>query len=67
LVLQEVVHELKIKKQKGIIMKVEFEKAHDKVNWEFLEEVLIQKGFPRRWIDWVMQSAEGGSEHYCEQ
>jgi hypothetical protein len=54
LMLHEVVHELEIKKQRGVIMKVDFEKAYDKMNWEFLEEVLIQKGFPRRWSDWVI-------------
>jgi hypothetical protein len=30
--LHEVVHELEIKKQRGVIMKVDFEKAYDKMN-----------------------------------
>jgi hypothetical protein len=35
-VLHETLHELRRKKQKGIILKLDFEKAYDKVNWAFL-------------------------------
>jgi hypothetical protein len=34
-VLHETLHELRRKKQKGIILKLDFEKAYDKVNWVF--------------------------------
>lgn len=60
LVLHEVIHELKQSKRKGIILKIDFEKAYDKVRWDFLEEVLVGKGFPRQWTDWVMQTVQGG-------
>jgi hypothetical protein len=46
LVLHEVVHELRVKRHCGILLKIYFEKAYVKVNWEFLKEVLIQKEFP---------------------
>jgi hypothetical protein len=39
---------------------LDFEKAYNKVNWDFMREVMVQKDFPRKWIDWVMQSVEGG-------
>jgi hypothetical protein len=58
--LYEVIHELKTKQQEGIILMLDFEKSYGKVNWEFLKEVLVQKGFPRKWIDWIMQTVEGG-------
>jgi hypothetical protein len=29
-------HELKRKKQNGLILKLDFEKAYDKVSWKFL-------------------------------
>jgi len=32
-VLHETIHELKRKKQNGILLKLDFEKAYDKVNW----------------------------------
>jgi hypothetical protein len=44
-VLHETLHELSKKKQKGIILKLDLEKAYDKVNWDFLQQVLRMKGF----------------------
>ena len=46
-ILQEVLHELRMSKQAGVILKLDFEKAYDKVDWNFLEEVLKRKGFFR--------------------
>lgn len=43
-----------------LILKIDFEKAYDKVRWDFLEEVMKGKGFPDKWIKWVMQTVEGG-------
>jgi hypothetical protein len=42
-VLHETLHEMIRKKRKGIIMKLDFEKAYDKVSWPFLMEVLEGK------------------------
>ncbi|KAK1679993.1 hypothetical protein QYE76_040841 [Lolium multiflorum] len=41
----EIVHELRVKKLGGILLKLDFEKVYDRVNWGFLEEVLRAKGF----------------------
>lgn len=60
MILHEVVHELRTKKQRGLILKINFEKAYDKVKWSFLEEVMTRKGFPDLWISWVIQSVKGG-------
>ena len=38
--LHEIVHEVKKKKQNGIILKIDFEKAYYKVNWHFLYNML---------------------------
>jgi hypothetical protein len=35
-VLRETLHEMRRKKQKGIILKLAFKKVYDKVNWIFL-------------------------------
>lgn len=40
-------------------MKIDFEKAYDRVNWDFLE-VVFGTGFPEKWISWVMQTVKGG-------
>jgi hypothetical protein len=45
LALHEIVHELRVKKTKGVILKLDFEKAYDRVSWAFLRDVLVCKGF----------------------
>jgi hypothetical protein len=35
---------------KGVMFKIDFEKAYDKVRWDFVPEVLREKGFPKTWI-----------------
>jgi hypothetical protein len=39
----DIIHEVKRKKQNGVIFKVDFEKAYDKVNWKFLHNMMIKK------------------------
>lgn len=60
MILHEVIHELRSSKKKGLILKIDFEKAYNKVRWDFLEEVMKVKGFPKEWINWVMSTVEGG-------
>ena len=33
----------------GVIFKVDFEKAYDKVKWPFLQQALRMKGFDEAW------------------
>jgi hypothetical protein len=44
MLLQEILRETKVKKQQGVILKIDFEKAYDKVNWNFLLDCCKQKG-----------------------
>jgi hypothetical protein len=55
----ETVHELQRKKQKSLILKLDFEKVYDKVNWTFLQQVLIMKGFPEKWCQWIQKIVTG--------
>jgi hypothetical protein len=59
-VIHEVLHELAKHKQSGIILKLDFEKAYDKVSWTFLKEVMRRKGFSDIWIEWIMKAVCGG-------
>jgi hypothetical protein len=59
-VLHEVLHELSTSKKKGLILKIDFEKAYDRVRWFFLEQVMIGRGFPTKWINWVMSTVKDG-------
>lgn len=40
-------------KKKGIILKLDFEKAFDSLNWDFLLSMLGNLGFGTRWIRWI--------------
>jgi hypothetical protein len=48
-ILHETVHELHTKKRDGVIFKIDFEKAYDKVKWSFLQQTLRMKGFSPKW------------------
>jgi hypothetical protein len=52
-ILHEIIHELHMKKRDGVIFKIDFEKAYDKVNWSFLQQTLRMKGFSQKWCQWV--------------
>jgi hypothetical protein len=59
-VLHEVLHELRRTKQQGVLFKIDFEKAYDKVRWGFVQEVLLEKGFLEIWIQQTMSIVQGG-------
>ena len=50
-ILHETIHELHRKKQDGVILKLDFEKAHDKLKWPFIQQVLRMKGFSSTWCE----------------
>ena len=58
-------HEVRSSKSSGVFIKLDFEKAYDKVKWEFLEEVLYRKGFTEKWIQWINEAVRGG--RVCER
>jgi hypothetical protein len=60
LALHEIIHELKVKKTEAVLLKLDFEKAYDRVNWQFLREVLIRKGFDAAYVHRMMQLVSGG-------
>jgi len=59
-VAHEVVHSLHKIGEKGVILKLDYEKAYNKVSWNFLFEVLESRGFSERWILWIKQLVTGG-------
>jgi len=60
-ILHETIHELHTKKSDGVIFKIDFEKAYDKVKWPFLQQTLRMKGFSPKWCRWVEGMVTGGS------
>jgi hypothetical protein len=49
LTLHEILHETKLKNECVIILKLDFEKAYDKVNWSLLFTCLKVRGFSDKW------------------
>lgn len=45
LVATEAVEDYRKRGKRGVILKVDFKKAYDHVNWDFLDFVLEKKGF----------------------
>jgi Reverse transcriptase (RNA-dependent DNA polymerase) len=49
----EVLHQVKLFKTKGVLFKIDFEKTFDHVNWDFLLETLVGRGFGPKWMIWI--------------
>src|SRR3954463_7165670 len=60
-ILHETIHELHSKKLNGVLSKIDFEKAYDKVNWSFLQQTLRMKGFSEEWRALIHSCVSGGS------
>jgi hypothetical protein len=57
----EVLHSVRVSKVKGVLFKLDFEKAYDRVNWGFLLDVLKQRGFGNRFITWIKNLLDSGN------
>lgn len=53
LMANEIVDHWRCTKSKGIVLKLDIEKAFDKLNWSFLYNIMVYKGFNRKWLDWI--------------
>ncbi|XP_028124116.1 uncharacterized protein LOC114321174 [Camellia sinensis] len=57
LVAHEAFHHLKLKKAGTgyeMAIKLDFNKAYDRIQWDFLEALLLQMGFSSVWVQWIM-------------
>ena len=61
LALHEILHETKRKRGTGVVLKLDFEKAYNKVNWNFLFDCLKLWGFSEVWISWIRAVVTGGT------
>ncbi|XP_078158180.1 uncharacterized protein LOC144553861 [Carex rostrata] len=61
LVAREFLNYCKKHKLPAILYKVDFEKAFDTVDWCFLMNLLIERGFPPKWITAVLEILQSAS------
>jgi hypothetical protein len=57
----EIIHEVHSKKSQGLVSKIDYEKAYDRVNLDFLYEILVCRGFGPKIIQMIKQVTQGGS------
>jgi hypothetical protein len=55
LVANEIVDEARKCKKELLLFKVDFEKAYDSIDWNYLDEVMIKMGFPTLWRKWIKE------------
>jgi hypothetical protein len=61
LALHEILHETKKNRKTGVLLKLDFEKAYDKVDWGFLLKCLEVRGFNSVWCGWIKGVLENGT------
>jgi Reverse transcriptase (RNA-dependent DNA polymerase) len=57
---QEILHHSHYTKESGLLVKLDFEKAFDKLNWEYLLESFTQRDFSTQWVSWIHQILNEG-------
>ncbi|CAB4262919.1 unnamed protein product [Prunus armeniaca] len=58
LVAHEAFHSLKIRRKTKIFemgLKLDMSKAYDRIEWDFVQAVLLKMSFARQWVGWVMR------------
>lgn len=50
---QEVIMDCKNNKRQGVVLKLDFEKAYDKIEWSVVLDILAAWGFPNKWLAWI--------------
>lgn len=67
LITHETLQYLKISeamKRCAMVVKTDMSKAYDRIEWDFLERVLLQLGFDPVWVNWVMECVTTVSYSY---
>ncbi|GMI90398.1 hypothetical protein HRI_002709100 [Hibiscus trionum] len=59
LIANELIHDMQHRKKRAVILKADFNKAYDSIDWLFLDKVMDNMGFGtkwRKWINWCISS-----------
>jgi len=44
--------------QGDVALKLDISKAYDRINWDYLREIMLKMGFTSRWVQWMMLCVE---------
>ena len=58
---QELIHAAQSRGESTLVLKLDYEKACDRVDWDFLEEMLHSRGFGSIFRGWIRSLLVGGS------
>ncbi|GAU51648.1 hypothetical protein TSUD_414700 [Trifolium subterraneum] len=61
LIANEIVDDAKCNKKDLLLFKVDFEKAYDSVDWDYLSDVMTKMNFPSVWRGWIMECVTSAS------
>ncbi|KAK9053404.1 hypothetical protein SSX86_030038 [Deinandra increscens subsp. villosa] len=53
LIINEILSWLKQSKLQAMFFRIDFNKAYDSLDWDFIDSILAQMNFPERWRIWV--------------
>lgn len=53
--LNELIEDMKAKKKRGFLYKIDFANAYDSVEWGYLREIMERFNFSSMWIQWVIE------------
>jgi hypothetical protein len=59
-VAHELVHSIHKSKAARVLIKLDYKKAYDMINLDFLVEILKSRGFGDKWIGWIKDIVFGG-------
>jgi hypothetical protein len=60
-VAHELLHSVNKSKEPGVIIKLDYEKAYDRVNLDFLMDIFKARGFGVKMLGWLRNLVFGGS------
>jgi hypothetical protein len=52
-VAHKILHVVHKTKESGIVLNLDYEKAYDRVSWEFPRDILESIGFGDKWRSWI--------------
>lgn len=58
---REILHHIFSSKRSAMFAKIDFRKAFDSINWNFLLGVMRSRGFPDRVVNWIARILETSS------